>query len=1030
MDVPLSESLLRQSAFLDRLARGLVAGEAEAQDLVQDTWLAALRHGMARVSPRGFLATIARNRARNRARDAARRRRHEAAAARAEWTIPTDEVVAREEARRLVSDALVQLEEPYRSTLVLHFLEDLSAAEIARRAGVPAATVRSRVHRGLGLLRDRLDQRHGGDRRRWLLALAPLLPPAAVAGALPLALLLTMKTKLLLAAGAAAALFLAWMLLPDGLEASPSAAPSASGAPPVGAVEPLPRAAGAGSAAGAATRTAVAERPEPARSLVVHAVRKDDGTPVAGATLTFVASDPAGWIGEVDMAEARVAAQGQQVECDAEGRALVPRPGREQGYWVFARCGALWGAAVVQESGAQPVRVELEPDRTVTVRVVDAQAVPVAGARVVLAQPDAKGNLRYSARTGRTGADGIARFAHAQAQVHGESDRRRLAVGVDLPLPERVQAPVDLERLPAEPIELRVPAHGALVLRFVDEGGAPFTPPEVVQVEVRVDGGTQAADRSHTVVTSAGETELFPFGVGLQCRVVAESESFTTDAAVAGPTRPGERRVADVPIRRRPVLTGRLVDERRAPLPHATFSITHVANRPGSWVQREQTDAGGRFRVPVPPLFGSPMAGRVAVFARAEERAGDERAVVPLRGIGEDHRVHDLGDVVLAAPPILLQGTVVDAAGAPVAGATLHVQDEDGGTRWEASGVAEVQSDAAGCFTLRGAVGTSFPRVSCRKDPLPAYSANFQPGTVGHRIVLRSGGAIRLPVRLPEGVDPALFHVTCADAAGVVETWSLDVRLRAGIVEWDGLAPGPVRVEVRGAGGSEPLARRSGQVVAGTATALEVIDLGQTHAFTITVLDAQGAPIPEAVAWLDPDQVRQGTHSAARAFTGRLTLRAAAPSVDVAVTAPGYGIRVVRGLRGDAEVRLPPGLTVDLDVDGPEFAALAPLELTLVPAEAAAQPDDGHRFFWAHADPLVVVRGDLRALAASRAALRAPGTVRLRVPEPGRYRVRIVADPEQLPRRFFPASGTVTVGPDGGRATVRWRPDEVPRAGR
>jgi DNA-directed RNA polymerase specialized sigma24 family protein len=76
--------------------------------------------------------------------------------------------------QRLVAELILELEEPYRSTVLLRFYEERTASEIARREGVAAATVRWRLKEGLGRLRARLDERHQGQRRAWVLAMAPM----------------------------------------------------------------------------------------------------------------------------------------------------------------------------------------------------------------------------------------------------------------------------------------------------------------------------------------------------------------------------------------------------------------------------------------------------------------------------------------------------------------------------------------------------------------------------------------------------------------------------------------------------------------------------------------------------------------------------------------------------------------------------------------------------------------------------------------------------------------------------------------
>jgi hypothetical protein len=67
-----------------------------------------------------------------------------------------------------------ELEEPYRSTVLLRYAEDLSPAEIGRRQQLPAGTVRWRLKTALDELRRRADERFGGDRRIALRALIPV----------------------------------------------------------------------------------------------------------------------------------------------------------------------------------------------------------------------------------------------------------------------------------------------------------------------------------------------------------------------------------------------------------------------------------------------------------------------------------------------------------------------------------------------------------------------------------------------------------------------------------------------------------------------------------------------------------------------------------------------------------------------------------------------------------------------------------------------------------------------------------------
>ncbi len=179
-------SLLRHEGWLRRLALRLVEDEADADDVVQETWRRALERPPrdARALP-AWLAHVARNAARGLWRTTARRRRREEAAARPERIPATIDVVARAETQRRLVDAVLALDEPFRTTVLLRYVDELSLREIADRHGVPEATVRSRLKRGLDRLRERFDAESHGDRGRWALALLSFARPGAPTLAAP-----------------------------------------------------------------------------------------------------------------------------------------------------------------------------------------------------------------------------------------------------------------------------------------------------------------------------------------------------------------------------------------------------------------------------------------------------------------------------------------------------------------------------------------------------------------------------------------------------------------------------------------------------------------------------------------------------------------------------------------------------------------------------------------------------------------------------------------------------------------------------
>ncbi len=309
-DDPQAAELLAHAAWIRRLALGLVGQPALADDLVQDTWLAALRRPPSAERPlRPWLGTVLRNAARQAFRGSGRRARREAEARPAEPVPGPEELAERLELERALTDELARLAEPFRSTLMLRFYGGLEPSEIARRQDLPAGSVRWRVKRGLDLLRERLDARFGG-RPQWSVLFlsfarpfgAPLTGAAAVA--LPGVLAMHAFTKL--GIGAAAAVALAFGLRlggvwPDALWPLPHEEPArVSIRPLVPEVPAEPRL--AAQPVIAAERQAlpvlVAERkaaePEPTAlpaAAVAARVVDELGAPISGARLRVVDAD-------------------------------------------------------------------------------------------------------------------------------------------------------------------------------------------------------------------------------------------------------------------------------------------------------------------------------------------------------------------------------------------------------------------------------------------------------------------------------------------------------------------------------------------------------------------------------------------------------------------------------------------------------------------------------------------------------------------------------------------------------------------
>ncbi|MDB4967429.1 MAG: hypothetical protein JWN44_3118 [Myxococcales bacterium] len=256
---------------------------------MQQVWLEALTGTRPVADTRPWLAGVLRNLVRMRYRSNANRRAREEASAPSLPPVRPDELVERVETERTLAALVLELAEPYRSTLLLRFYEDLSAAEISRRHGVPAGTVRWRLKQGLDQLRKQLDQLRRGDRRSWSIALVP----TAVGNGNGLLVrtlnvlrgVLMMKTPLKVATAAAIILVLA--SLGTRSIRRRHVAPVDGGGARVGAIWTGPAVAGANGRAapeigGIGFPAWFGQRNAPVRR-VAGRVSLDDGSPVAAA---------------------------------------------------------------------------------------------------------------------------------------------------------------------------------------------------------------------------------------------------------------------------------------------------------------------------------------------------------------------------------------------------------------------------------------------------------------------------------------------------------------------------------------------------------------------------------------------------------------------------------------------------------------------------------------------------------------------------------------------------------------------------
>jgi RNA polymerase sigma-70 factor, ECF subfamily len=166
-DPDLLDRLIEQYEYrLFRYLLYLTANRETAEDLFQETWIRVLDRGHSYNGDASFetwLFAIARHLV----IDLQRRKKPDSLDCLDDSPpaapVPSAlEQVTRQERDCQLHDSLGRLPALYREVLLLRFQEDLGLAEIAKVLDAPLPTVKSRLYRGLELLRQQLGDAHAG----------------------------------------------------------------------------------------------------------------------------------------------------------------------------------------------------------------------------------------------------------------------------------------------------------------------------------------------------------------------------------------------------------------------------------------------------------------------------------------------------------------------------------------------------------------------------------------------------------------------------------------------------------------------------------------------------------------------------------------------------------------------------------------------------------------------------------------------------------------------------------------------------
>lgn len=892
------ETLLAHDPFARALARSLVFGHEEADDVVQDAWVRALRRPP-RPGPglKGWFAAAFRSVLADRRRASLRRRARETAAAGAEAT--TDAFRETEEARREVVDAVLALDAKSREVVLLRFFEDLPPREIAARLDVPVETVKTRLKRALSRLRAALDDRRDGDRRAWALALLPLARRGSGAGLLTTGALVLVP--LLVLAAVAVALV---------------GTPSASAPSPAARVVDARTANGDGlTGADASDSTPARARGDAATARIRgRVVSRLDERPVAGAVVVWRLAE---MVLGGDRPKGRTTT-------DDEGRyelVGVP-PGR---IFLAVRGGGWVSEALLPPANPMeglrfgtddPAQIEIGADRAVERDLVAVRAgvaagrvlgpdgrgregVPVVAAEVELSMGSwdrgfAPGEWNLRTRTGESGAYRL------DALLPGTRYVLRAMPSGGGPA---AAGPISAAGGETLEIDLRLPPPRTLDVLVVDaDTGRPVSR---ARVRVEMPGPSMnLGDETGQTLETDGEgrarAKALPAG---ELLVTTGHDSFLEDRVRVGPE---ETRLRIGLVRGREI-AGSVAWPDGSPAEKVAVFADPIPARTGGKQRRAESDEEGRFA-----LRGlAPAAYRVLAVTRRDGR--ELRASADALAGSEGVRLVLAPSEALPRPGDLTV-RVVDPSGAPVPrGRVLFHEFAPSGHGWSVETIEDGRAKGETGYPDRERWIEVMTPADANRHPLPLGAALVGPVPKGeHEITVRlapeksiegrvvdragravAGARVRAEPVLPELPGPRETEdphaVATTDEAGRFRLGRLGDRdYRVRVEPPDEYAP------------PAPLVRAAG------ATDL-TISVGPAASPVVTVVDAAGRPVAGALVFV----------------TEPPTGEAAGDLADFPDLPPGvFGPKALADARTDAEgrARLPglaPGASYRLTVQPP-----------------------------------------------------------------------------------------------------------------
>jgi RNA polymerase sigma factor (sigma-70 family) len=952
---PEIDELLAYRGWVRRLCRQLVRNEAEAEDVEQETWRRALesppRH---RSNLKGWLATVVRSAAIQRGRHASVSRAGEESlrqnlragadveGAEADRGSGPDATAEQRETFALLHRLLTELEEPYGEVVFLRYVQGLPPRRIAKRLGLPVATVKTRLNRGLEILRRRTRKQLGSTWRNRCMVFVPSLP-SVVATSLTTTIAMSKPTKLILAAAFLILAIPVYSVLEndrgaDEVEESTEAVVSAA-APVVDAVAEVVAAELPSESDAPRVEQTLPKPSGPPLKIVV----KDRLTrkPVAGVEVFVL--DPGHPQIDVERfneqrsklwrSESLTRGFGTRFETDEFGEVEVPGVYDGWQIQICASTGASYDSQVLSDlEGHETVHVELLLRKRVnrTVEVVDATGAPVPELQVawLLAGPNGWSDAGAIMLTS-TDALGRAHFRNMQVRgsdFEGQSMLHAMSARFGSVHPVRQE--FDLFEVDPAPIRLQLPPGFALKVQVDEElrrscvDGSQIALCAVAEGETRQNFfDTGARWNAKAWATFLDGEAIFPIvEPAFQGYFLLQTEE-STDLILQRVEIASDAEGAQIVTVHLPsndnLIEFVIVDQEGEVLDAIPWSI--VVNELGD------APIAARSVHTRPGIARTRKLSETQGYVRASPHDRDYFLRVQSRADPSDVQFTRLEfDAALLTPRerivrveikdnLIVSGRVVDQAGKPVAGARVRVYG--GSFRHPGTGVNLPQyisatADELGEFRIRGdRLSTS--RLTVIAPDRAQSEFQFVQGAAGQEFQVTIFPQLKGSILTDSGVPPSGLHARLDPLQEVKQVGTVRIYTATGVLESRSVSPGQFQLVVEDSFLQEVFRSEAIDLQEGVVQPdfLNPLDLrGKLHVHQLQVFGPSGEHATRfALHEVDQNWIKENRRSP-------LTLVTAVDRLRVVVDAEGCAMSEPTTLMGERTIQLSKGVSVQIEL--------------------------------------------------------------------------------------------------------------------